>query len=171
MARGSRAEGKESDMRRACPRNRKGFSLVELAVVVIIIGVLAAFGVPRFRDAVERSKASEAFSFLASVRSAQERYQARQGIYATSLGKLDISVSPPKFFKEDDGSTDIGANTTFTLAGSKSTASWKVTVTRHAASTSYGPYTIVFTDQGFDKTLSSIATDSDLNARINPLGD
>lgn len=152
-------------------RNRKGFSLVELAVVVIIIGVLAAFGVPRFRDAVERSKASEAFSFLASVRSAQERYQARQGVYSPDLGKLDISVSPPKFFKEADGTTDIGPATTFTLSGSKSTASWKVEVHRQAATSSYGEYTVVFTDQGFDKTTSSIATDSDLNARINPLGD
>lgn len=152
-------------------RKRTAFSLVELAVVVIIIGVLAAFGVPRFRDAVERSKASEAFSFLASVRSAQERYQARQGLYATKLGQLDISVSPPKFFKEEDGTTDIGTGTTFTLSGTKSLASWKVIVTRHAATSSYGAYTIAFTDLGFDRTTSSIATDSDLNSRINPLGD
>lgn len=152
-------------------RKRAAFSLVELAVVVIIIGVLAAFGVPRFRDAVERSKASEAFSFLASVRSAQERYQARQGIYSNALGKLDISVSPPKFFKEEDGSTDIGPSTAFTLSGIKAAATWKIVVTRQASTTSYGAYTVVFTDLGFDRTTSSIATDTDLNARINPLGD
>lgn len=152
-------------------RSRRGFSLVELAVVVIIIGVLAAFGVPRFRDAVERSKASEAFSFLASVRSAQERYQARQGVYAQTLSVLDISISPPKFFKESDGTTDIGPSTTFTLSGAKSLASWKIEVRRQAATSSYGDYSVVFSDQGFDKATSSIATDSDLNARINPLGD
>ena len=62
-----------------------GFTLVELAVVVVIIGVLASFGVPRFLDAVERSKASEAFGYLSSLRAAQERYIARQGEYASTL--------------------------------------------------------------------------------------
>ena len=70
---------------------RKGFTLVELAVVIVIIGVLAAFGVPRFLQSVERSKAAEAFQYLAAVRSAQERYLSKEGIYAITLDKLDIT--------------------------------------------------------------------------------
>src|SRR5213076_2669897 len=69
---------------------RKGFTLVELAVVVVIIGVLAAFGVPRLLKAVERSKASEAFAYHSAVRSAQERYHARQGTYASEIPALDM---------------------------------------------------------------------------------
>ena len=47
-------------MERTKTMMKAGFSLVELAVVVVIIGVLAAFAVPRFRASVERSKAAEA---------------------------------------------------------------------------------------------------------------
>ena len=49
-------------------KNRAGFTLVELAVVIVIIGVLASFGVPKFMQSVERSKASESFNFLSAVR-------------------------------------------------------------------------------------------------------
>src|SRR5438067_800890 len=79
-------------------RGRKGFTLVELAVVIIIIGVLAAFAVPRFLDSVERSKAAEAFNYQAAVRAAQERYQVRQGTYTNDLTKLDIQMPDPKYF-------------------------------------------------------------------------
>ena len=72
--------------------------LVELAVVIIIIGILAAFAVPRFLDSVERSKAGEAFNYLAAVRSAQERYQVRQGTYSDDITKLDIQMPDPKYF-------------------------------------------------------------------------
>ena len=79
-------------------KGRKGFTLVELAVVIVIIGVLAAFGVPRFMNSVERSKAAEAFSYLSAVRSAQERYQAREGTYASDVSQLDISFATPVYF-------------------------------------------------------------------------
>ena len=148
--------------------NRKGFSLVELAVVVIIIGVLAAFGVPRFRDAVERSKASEAFSFLSAIRSAQERYQARQGQYAKSLGSLDISMSPPAYFRDVAGN-NLGNTTAIVVDTTPKNSKWSLTMMRDPLTSSYGNYTVVFTDKGIDTATSTIVSDTDLNARINPL--
>src|SRR5687768_13009471 len=79
-------------------RGRKGFTLVELAVVIIVMGVLAAFAVPRFLDSIERSRAAEAFNYQAAVRAAQERFQVRHGTYADDVAELDIHMRVPKFF-------------------------------------------------------------------------
>src|SRR5437899_10430482 len=95
---------------------RKGFTLVELAVVIVIIGVLAAFGIPRFLKSVERSKAAEAFAYLQSVRAAQERFHAREGTYADDVSKLDINVSNPKYFTV--GTITKGSGTGATLESS-----------------------------------------------------
>lgn len=127
---------------------RQGFSLVELSVVVIIIGVLAAFGVPRLFQSVERSKASESFKYLASVRAAQERFQARQGTYASDVADLDMEQTAPTYFS-------IG-----TITATEDT--WTLTLTRTGASGGYGDYTVVFTEEGFDNTNSTISDD------INP---
>jgi len=71
------------------PKTRRGFTLVELAVVIVIIGVLAAFGVPKFLQSVEKSKATEAFNYWSAVQSAEERYIAQNGVY------WDTSVTSP----------------------------------------------------------------------------
>ena len=141
-------------------RRRAGFTLVELAVVIVIIGVLAAFGVPRFIKSVERSKAAEAFEYLSSIRTAQERYQAQYGTYATNLIDLDIKNSTPKYFTVPD---------TFKAADTTSLAdSWTMTLTRTGSSAGYAAYTVIFTETGFDTTNSTIAQEP-ANSDINPL--
>src|SRR5438067_11428438 len=128
---------------------RRGFTLVELAVVIIIIGILAAFAVPRFLDSVERSKAGEALNYLAAVRSAQERYQIRQGTYADDLSKLDIQMPDPKYFS-------VGTP----AAGSSGSLedSWSLTLTRSGGAGGYGPYNVIFTGQGCAGTNSDVPT-------------
>ena len=78
---------------------KSGFSLVELTIVVVILGVLAMMGVPRYQKVVERAKAVEAFTYLAHIEGAQERHNARTGSYARYLGQLDISGPAPKHFR------------------------------------------------------------------------
>jgi prepilin-type N-terminal cleavage/methylation domain-containing protein len=135
---------------------RTGFTLVELAVVIVIIGVLAAFAVPRFKASVERSKAAEAFNYLGGIQAAQERYHARQSTYATNLTDLDITMSAPKYFS---------APAQFTAGASGNLDdSWSLTLTRSGANAGYGEYTVTFTETGFNSEASDITNE------INPMG-
>jgi len=138
-------------------RKRSGFTLVELAVVIVIIGVLAAFGVPRFLKSVERSKAAEAFQYLSAVRTAQERYVAKEGIYAGNASVLDITQSAPKYFSVGALSADNSV---------PGLPTWTMTLTRLSSSSSYGGYTVVFTNEGYSSGDSGIHSYSD----INPMG-
>lgn len=52
----------------------KGFTLLELLVVVVIIGILGVFALPSMRDPIERSRARNAEFSLISIYSAQKRY-------------------------------------------------------------------------------------------------
>lgn len=130
-------------------RTRKGFTLVELAVVIVIIGVLAAFGVPKFLQSVEKSKATEAFNYWLTVQAAQERYIAQNGVYwqTTNTDTLDIVLPTLQYFS---------APTITATPGSSGSPTWAGTLTRITASSSYGAYTVAWNQDGFDAANSTI---------------
>jgi prepilin-type N-terminal cleavage/methylation domain-containing protein len=69
---------------RGSRKREHGFTLVELMIVVIIVGILAAVAIPMYRGATDRAKASEAESALGAVRSAMRVYYAEHGTYANA---------------------------------------------------------------------------------------
>lgn len=56
---------------------QKGFTLIELMIVVVIIGVLAAIAYPSYRDSVNRTQRADALATLSRLAGAQERFYTR----------------------------------------------------------------------------------------------
>jgi len=78
-------------------KSEKGFSLVELLVVVIIIAIVAAIAIPNLLASRRAANEASAISSLRTIHSAQATYQATQGgntTYAGSLAALGAATSP-----------------------------------------------------------------------------
>lgn len=59
----------------------KGFSLLELVVVVAIIGILSAIGIPTYRGYLQKGRDTDAQMALRSISAAQERFKLVYGVY------------------------------------------------------------------------------------------
>src|SRR3712207_3483597 len=72
--------------------NRKGFSLIELLIVLVIIGILAAIAIPKFANTKEKAYLASMKSDLRNLVTAQEAYFSDHTTYA-SIGDLGTSYS------------------------------------------------------------------------------
>jgi prepilin-type N-terminal cleavage/methylation domain-containing protein len=77
---------------------RRGFTLVELMVVMIIVGVMVAMSAPSFQRAIEQSRADIAVANLRAVWAAERLYWLENHVYTPSIGTLqsmgvlDVSI-------------------------------------------------------------------------------
>ncbi|MBI4209272.1 MAG: prepilin-type N-terminal cleavage/methylation domain-containing protein [Deltaproteobacteria bacterium] len=80
-------------------KDKKGFSLVELMVVVAIIGILAAIAVPNFLNYQRKSKLSEVRANLGGIRTAEIAYNVETSLY------LNAAETPPRSLGTTPGSS------------------------------------------------------------------
>src|SRR5262249_55145792 len=96
-------------------RNRSGFSLIEVVMVTVIVGILASLTVPTFHLALEQSRANVAGANLRAIWSAQRLYWLENRTYAPdlatlySLDLLDSSVSSQSFYTYEIASYDAAS--------------------------------------------------------------
>jgi prepilin-type N-terminal cleavage/methylation domain-containing protein len=73
-------------------RNKKAFTLIEMLVVVLIIGILAAIALPQYRLAVNKSRTAQIMSLIKNIGQAQQMYYLTNDKYAEKFEDLDISL-------------------------------------------------------------------------------
>lgn len=76
-------------------RRQSGFTLMELMIVVVIVGILSGVAFPAYKAYVDRAKRSEGKAFLMEVAARQERYYFDHNSYASDATNLGYSSTTP----------------------------------------------------------------------------
>ena len=76
-------------------RREKGFTLIELMIVIAIVGILASIALPAYQDSIRKSRRSVAQGELMSFANAMERYFTTNGTYVGATAATVFSETSP----------------------------------------------------------------------------
>jgi prepilin-type N-terminal cleavage/methylation domain-containing protein len=125
-------------------KKAKGFTLVELMVVIVIVGILAAVAIPKFLDASNKAKASEFPTQLTAIYTGQMAYNAENGSYAGTFATLVSAASV------DVNTSSKWFSYSLATGGSGSLFTGTATVSQQFGTTVNGDNATI--DQGNNKT-------------------
>ncbi|EPH7979545.1 pilin [Neisseria gonorrhoeae] len=74
---------------------QKGFTLIELMIVIAIVGILAAVALPAYQDYTARAQVSEAILLAEGQKSAVTEYYLNNGKWPADNGAAGVASSPP----------------------------------------------------------------------------
>jgi type IV pilus assembly protein PilA len=140
-------------------RFQRGFTLIELMIVVAIIGILAAVAIPAYQDYIARAQVSEAVSLLSSGKAAMAEHYTDHGYWPTEASEV-MGSTTGKY----TGTIAVLSSTT---AGSLTLEATMKSTQVNAAITS-GTLVLATTDGGKIWTCTSTGSTSPLAAKFLP---
>ena len=85
-------------------RKSKGFTLIELMIVVAIIGILAAIAIPRFANLIDRAREARTQGNLGAIRSAMAIcYGSTDGVWPATIAALAVVAAPGPYLDKIPG--------------------------------------------------------------------
>ena len=116
-------------------KQKKGFTLAELLVVIVIIAALSSMAVPQFFKVIERGKLTEAITILNAIRMELITEYDLSDSYP-SISELNVEIINRKYFEEPEISTTGNA--------------FPVSIKRNDSNASgrYGAYTVYINQEG-----------------------
>ncbi|HEV8356174.1 MAG TPA: prepilin-type N-terminal cleavage/methylation domain-containing protein [Gemmatimonadales bacterium] len=99
--------------------NRKGFTLIELIVVVVIIGLLATIAVPKLASSKDRARLASVKTDLRNLMTAQEAFYSDNSTYAADYAALQAGTN--NTLSSGNAATVVGDASGFTATVSNST--------------------------------------------------
>lgn len=95
---------------------QSGFSLIELMVTIVIIGIIAAIALPSYQSSVRKSKRVEAKTELLQVMARQEQYFSENRSYTVTPGDLGYTATTDQAFKTENENYRIWLGPEFAVA-------------------------------------------------------
>ena len=105
--------------------NRKGFTLIELIMVTIILGILAAVAIPRYMTSVEKAEAAAEDAVISAIKAGLETYATEQlldnGRRSWPTNPWDALDTKPAGYTTDDDDADVDGEWTYNTTSKKIT--------------------------------------------------
>jgi type IV pilus assembly protein PilE len=120
-------------------KDSRGFTLIEVMIVVVIVGILAAVAYPSYSEYIKRGYRAEGMALLNDAAARQERYFAQSNSYITStssLGELGLTVT---------SDTVASTNDRYTLSVAGGSGGYMLTATPTFSDSQCGNLTLTAT--------------------------